>query len=518
MTGTRTPVEASSTRPVRSRVQRACACGDCESCRKKKKPLAQARIAIGAANDRYEREADAVAGRVMADGGQVGGQRPVSVQRVTDSGGDTEGVAPASVEQSIAAPGEPLDATTRGFFEQRFRHEFGHVRVHRDGAAAQSAASISALAYTVGNHIVFGSGRYQPQSRSGKSLLAHELTHVLQQGGSVQRAAISSQTNNARDDESTPALRMQRAAREPLYGEEFSTYPRELRADDASVAASTRRGGTVSHRESLSLLADAEMRERMEADAEAVEQACRARTPPDPVECDPARELGWSDFTGTPPARSRFGAMTAFDLRERAINTADRTCARGGSTLPARGIQAHFDPARSWVMAKYTQASNPTQNGCAPRIRECEAAFAGLTSGQTATYALRPGRGCAAAIQPAGATATNRSECTTVVGADCTTTAEAESGRLLNHERWHFKLACAIARKANGMLATTTDFDGLLRAAQRAANTETGRYDGETGHGCNASQQSTWESDIAAGLPNLTLTVTAPRPRRRRRR
>ena len=73
--------------------------------------------------------------------------------------------------------------------ESRFGHDFSHVRIHTDSPAARSAASINALAYTSGNRIVFGHGQYSPETRDGRFLLAHELTHVLQQlgAGSARR-------------------------------------------------------------------------------------------------------------------------------------------------------------------------------------------------------------------------------------------------------------------------------------------------------------------------------------------
>jgi hypothetical protein len=79
--------------------------------------------------------------------------------------------------------GESLDGRSQAFFESRFRHNFSKVRVHTDGKAAQSAAAVNALAYTVGNDIVFGSARYRPETPAGQRLLAHELTHVVQQSG-----------------------------------------------------------------------------------------------------------------------------------------------------------------------------------------------------------------------------------------------------------------------------------------------------------------------------------------------
>ena len=86
--------------------------------------------------------------------------------------------------------GQPLDAATREFFSARFGHDFANVRVHADAEAAESARALNALAYTVGRDVVFGAGQYAPGTRAGQQLLAHELTHVVQQSGaaSLQRA------------------------------------------------------------------------------------------------------------------------------------------------------------------------------------------------------------------------------------------------------------------------------------------------------------------------------------------
>jgi flagellar motor protein MotB len=92
-----------------------------------------------------------------------------------------------AVEQVVGASGQPLDSGTRGFMESRFGHDFGGVRVHTDTAAAASARDVNSLAYTLGSHIVFDHGAYVPTTDSGRRLLAHELTHVVQQ----QRAGAS---------------------------------------------------------------------------------------------------------------------------------------------------------------------------------------------------------------------------------------------------------------------------------------------------------------------------------------
>lgn len=82
---------------------------------------------------------------------------------------------------AMRSGGQPLPASTRAFFEPRFGCDFSQVRVHMDAQAAESARSLNARAFTVGRDIVFGAGKYKSETAEGKQLLAHELTHVIQQ-------------------------------------------------------------------------------------------------------------------------------------------------------------------------------------------------------------------------------------------------------------------------------------------------------------------------------------------------
>ncbi len=93
-------------------------------------------------------------------------------------------VAPPAVEQTLRSAGHPLEAGARAEMETHFGADFSDVRVHSDARAARSAEAVNANAYTVGQDVVFGPGQYAPQSESGRELLAHELTHVVQQGES----------------------------------------------------------------------------------------------------------------------------------------------------------------------------------------------------------------------------------------------------------------------------------------------------------------------------------------------
>jgi len=112
-------------------------------------------------------------------------QRPVILRK--RAGASETGVvvagAPLAGTSGATSEGRPLDAGTRSFFEQRFGHSFDHVRVHTDAHAAESTRAVNALAYTVGSAIVFAPGQYAPATATGRRLLAHELTHVLQQRG-----------------------------------------------------------------------------------------------------------------------------------------------------------------------------------------------------------------------------------------------------------------------------------------------------------------------------------------------
>ena len=94
-----------------------------------------------------------------------------------------ESSVPAIVHDVLRAPGQPLDFQTRSFMEGKFGHDFSKVRVHADAEAGASARAVDSLAYTVGNNLVFASGQYSPRTAAGTRLLAHELTHVVQQGG-----------------------------------------------------------------------------------------------------------------------------------------------------------------------------------------------------------------------------------------------------------------------------------------------------------------------------------------------
>lgn len=102
--------------------------------------------------------------------------------------------APPIVHEVLRSPGRPLDAAARAFFEPRFGVDFSAVRIHADSQAAASARAVNALAYTVDRDVVFDTGQYAPHSESGRRLLAHELTHVVQQGNGAPERVFRQQS------------------------------------------------------------------------------------------------------------------------------------------------------------------------------------------------------------------------------------------------------------------------------------------------------------------------------------
>ena len=179
--------------------------------------LLQAKLGVSHPDDIYERQVHRVADEVMRMPEPAGlwaafgsSSAPARIQRLCaeceeglqrqmpmeeeqplvqgkrEGAGLEEGAA--AIEpyvDGLAARGEPLAPGTRAFFEPRFAADFSAVRIHTGPEADRSAAAIDALAYTAGDHIVFRAGRYDPTSLQGKHLLAHELTHVIQQGGAT---------------------------------------------------------------------------------------------------------------------------------------------------------------------------------------------------------------------------------------------------------------------------------------------------------------------------------------------
>ena len=157
-------------------------------------PLVQTKLAINQPGDEYEQEANHIAEKVMRmpdsdlqhkcakcneDEEKILQAKESSKQVPVTQDQDVTPI----VHEVLRSPGQPLDLDTRAFMEPRFGFDFSKVRVHSCPAAEQSARDVNANAYTLGNDIVFGAGRFVPGTYEGQKLIAHELTHVVQQLG-----------------------------------------------------------------------------------------------------------------------------------------------------------------------------------------------------------------------------------------------------------------------------------------------------------------------------------------------
>lgn len=198
-------------------VQRQCSCsGGCDA----------DGLTVSHPDDAYEQEADRVAAQVMRMPAAGAAELPASddipvisgwtdslisrqteddeqdvgsdvdddpssivsaVSRKEASGGGPRVTPGVAVDvRSLRGGGQHLPAQTRDFFEPRFHHDFSDVRIHTDARATQTSRSLDARAFTVGSDIAFAPGEFRPETEAGRLLLAHELTHVVQQGSHVR--------------------------------------------------------------------------------------------------------------------------------------------------------------------------------------------------------------------------------------------------------------------------------------------------------------------------------------------
>ena len=130
---------------------------------------------------------------------------------------------PPAVRDGAQSSGQPLDQEARAFLEPRFGHDFSKVRVHAGADAARSARAVDAMAYTVGTDIVFDHGRYQPRHREGQKLLAHELTHVVQQSkAAVSTTSSPQQVESEAERWSRDVVGIPEVTRQPITGAPIS--------------------------------------------------------------------------------------------------------------------------------------------------------------------------------------------------------------------------------------------------------------------------------------------------------
>jgi hypothetical protein len=183
--------------------------------------VVQRKLAIGRTDDPLEHEADRVADRIMRmpDPALRVGKTPDQISRKCAECEEEDKQEQLQMKPAAASPaqtgqarsvlhdvlpsrGQPLDVAARAYFEPRFGQDFSDVRLHTDDRAADSAMSLGASAYTAGTDIAFATGLYDPLTTSGRRLLAHELTHVVQQRTTSSNGPFSGTTLIQRDADS----------------------------------------------------------------------------------------------------------------------------------------------------------------------------------------------------------------------------------------------------------------------------------------------------------------------------
>ena len=189
--------------------------------------ILQRKLIVGATHDPLEVEADRTADRILRMSDKAISGSPAAISHAASAtlrrcscGGSSGGgtcdeckdeaelqrkrsgpapvsEAPAVVHEVLRSSGRPLDRATRSFFEPRFGQDFSGVRIHTGAQAAESARQVDALAYTVGSNVVFRTEQFAPDTADGRRLLAHELTHVVQQRRHGQSASATLRRDEA---------------------------------------------------------------------------------------------------------------------------------------------------------------------------------------------------------------------------------------------------------------------------------------------------------------------------------
>jgi len=173
----------------------------------------QPKLKLSSPDDPAEREAERIAQKVLQmDESDVRARATERSQRLSEanpgpsksvnrsaSSGELSGDLESTVRSGVRGSGKPLPKGMRSSFESKMGADFSDVRIHTGSAASQAARTINAEAYTMGSDIAFGKGNYEPRSSSGKELLAHELTHVVQQDGGVSKDDVDRQNFEAQE-------------------------------------------------------------------------------------------------------------------------------------------------------------------------------------------------------------------------------------------------------------------------------------------------------------------------------
>jgi hypothetical protein len=207
--------------------------------------------------------------------------------------------------------------------------------------------------------------------------------------------------------------------------------------------------------------------------------------------CEPDRALTWADFTGTPP-QGNYAAKTAYTFPK-------------NTTVTPNKFQALMDRGNSWVKPKWKNPTVRADTGAQASIDDCRK-YLKANPNNLWSLDASPDAQCPASPTPdATIEAGKQEECDSRIGPEADRVALLESNRLLAHEQLHFTIACVLVKKANASVAAGKSVSDIETKLSQTDTSVTNSYDTESNHGCKAAEQTTWNTKVANGLPDIKI-------------
>ena len=420
---------------------------------------------------------------------------------------------------SLGGRGKNLSGSERKFFESKFGRDFSDVKIHSDSKANESAKEINALAYTQGNNIVFGEGQYQPDSDKGKHLLAHELTHVVQQKGSeiktIQKADIEHRSLNWGDFQGVAPAKNQ------FDAETFSN----IKDPDLTV---------IKPKITLKELDETcDSKDTPPQKIKKVEASIGMDSSGIKVESFMSQEKSW-----VKPLFTSEDAMKKFCKTDSQTLGFTKACTDSFAKAPGEAA-AKCKPILDQCKAAVKEKKEVTLGDLtATDEAGCNKIFDKCKSDQVAGSTYQSG---------GGQTITKSADCSPVFQSECLDTRKTAANNLLSHEQGHFDITDVLAKKLETDLKAIVDsykekkvvgcgkeeaqklatdvvekevkpkIADKIKEAQAKVNevkgytdankqkvpgtleTKQGSYDDDTTHGTVDSEQNRWKANIAKG-------------------
>ncbi len=377
----------------------------------------QTKLSVSEPGDEYELEADQVAEQVMkmpapatpppppTDGDDGAGEdprnhnRPASLNRYVQRtaamrssdgiGGNEVDAGVESRIQNMQRGGTPMPQTERDFFESRMGVDLGNVKIHNDSEAAATSEKLNAQAYTVGSNIAFGAGKYAPGTTAGRRLMAHELTHVVQQGGAgeLQRKPILQREEDAPAEGEAPSPEEQAAAEAAAAAAEAAAQGAHQQAvtdtnTEQTEASSEEQAGIAPAQEAAASQAEGPVSNE-EEDARAAAQQAAAQQAQAAEEA--ARAVAQAQAQAATEQSAQAAAQQAAEnaATQAAAEQAGPEAGGSGAGAQAAAADAATIAAQQAVETAFSESESPAD--AAPRSPEEDEAYQAVTEASATT-------------------------------------------------------------------------------------------------------------------------------------